>query len=289
MKVLVSGSNGQLGSCLRELSGSFDELEFKFCDSQQLDLTSKKSIEKAFLSDTYQFFVNCGAYTKVDKAEDEKELCYKINAEALGHIAEICSGDCKIIHISTDYVYHHNPGRALEETDGCHPQSVYAKSKLEGEKMLSKLRPEAIILRTSWVYSEYGHNFVKTMMRLGKERDELSIVADQIGSPTYAKDLAACIIHLIENDQQLATKGVFNYSNLGQCSWADFAESIFSYANIQCKVKRIPTSDYPTPAKRPLWSVMSKEKIKTSSHIEIPFWEDSLQTCLDILLKSNSL
>jgi len=285
-KILVSGSTGQVGQELQFISNQHPEYIFEFKNRSQLDLSHSESIKNSLLNSDYDCFINAAAYTAVDKAETEIDLANAVNAEALQSISAFAPNNCKIIHISTDYVYNHNPGRPLEETDQTLAQNIYAKSKLKGESYLRQ-RQNAITIRTSWVYSSFGNNFVKTMLRLGKDRDNLSIVADQIGTPTYARDLATAIIEIIKFDQDNSTSfsGVFNYSNMGQTNWADFARKIFELEGISCQVQNTTTEAYNAPAARPLWSVLSKEKIKKKFSIEIPEWNLSLAKCLSEINK----
>jgi len=288
LKILVSGSTGQLGSELNALKKSYPNFKIELKNRTELDLSSQKSI-KSNLSKNYDFFINAGAYTAVDKAETDLKNAESVNSIALKHIANYTPKKTKIIHISTDYVYHNNPGRLLLETDKTNPRGNYAKTKLAGEKYLLRKRSDAIIIRTSWVYSSYGNNFVKTMQRLGRERDSLNIVADQFGAPTYAKDLATTILDIImnynnSNLQELPKCGVFNYSNLGMTTWSEFAKEIFRLSKINCRVGTMTSKAFNAPAPRPLWSMMSKQKIQETFYIEIPHWKESLKRCLAELI-----
>ena len=235
------------------------------------------------------FCINCAAYTAVDKAETEKEAAFAINETGVRYLAEQCAQyNCHLIHLSTDYVYHSQQASPYLETDACNPQSVYAKSKYAGEKALQQELEHWHIIRTSWVYGTAGHNFVKTMLRLGKERDALRIVFDQVGSPTFAEDLAKALLHLVQSliaqpNLKQATTGVYNFSNEGVCSWYDFALSIFRIANISIRISPIRSSEYPTPAIRPSYSVMDKSKFKKTFAWDIPHWENALQRCLKTL------
>lgn len=285
IRALVSGSTGQLGQELIVMCKAYPQIKCDFKDRAKLDLSSKASIFNNLEGSSYDFYINCAAFTAVDQAESNSKMAYKVNAEALKHIAEAAPPTCKIIHISSDYVYHTDPGRPLVETDKTSPQGVYAKSKLEGEQVLLKYRPDSLVIRTSWVYSSYGNNFVKTMLKLGKERDTLNIVSDQIGTPTYARDLAVTILDMIsnfstENYNQTYKAGIYNYSNLGLTDWASFAVEIFKQTKIKCKVGTTSTKAYGAPAARPLWSMMSKEKIQRDFHLKIPSWKESLASCL---------
>lgn len=282
-RVLVSGADGQLGQSLLALSQKNAGIEFDFKSRSSLDLSSHESI-KQNLNSSYSYFINAGAYTKVDQAERDANSCYKVNATAMEYIARNCPESCRIIHISTDYVYHHNPGRPLIEEDGLYPQSVYACSKKQGEDWLMETRPDSVILRSSWVYSEYGHNFVKTMLRLGSERSEISVIDDQVGCPTYAGDIAQCLIDIVDylerKDAAKTAGGIYNYSAKGQCSWADFAEYIFQIRNFKCKVRRIDSRSYGAAALRPRWSVMSMSKIKDHYSIVTQPWQDRVRYCI---------
>ncbi|MBT8233166.1 MAG: dTDP-4-dehydrorhamnose reductase [Saprospiraceae bacterium] len=288
MKILVSGGEGQLGKSLKAIAHVYPEYEFHFRNKEQLDLSSEQSI-KTNLSESFQVFINAGAFTQVDNAEKEAEKCHAVNAKALEFIAKHLNPNCQVIHISTDYVYHSINNRPLKEDDPTEPQSVYAKSKLAGESILLLKIPEAIVLRTSWVYSPFGKNFVKSMVKLGRSADQLSIVADQIGTPTYGLDLANVIMDLIvlkitsRSKNSKNVKGIFNYSNEGQTNWADFASHIFNKKNIDCKVHKITTEKYNALAPRPKWSVLSKDKIKDLLEINIPHWTKSLDNCLDLI------
>ncbi len=287
--VLVSGSTGQLGQELQAIATQFPRLKFTFQNRSSLDLSSKASI-KTNLEKSYDFFVNAGAYTAVDKAEHDQKTAEKINTTALGHIARYAPAQTKVIHISSDYVYHLKLDRPLKESDTTQPKGVYAKTKLKGEQLLLDKRPDSIVLRTSWVYSSFGNNFVKTMQKLGASRNELTIVADQHGAPTYARDLASAICHMILNQKlhnlsDLSKSGIFNYSNMGLTNWADFAREIFKQSNIKCGVTNTTTKAYNAPAPRPLWSMLSKVKIQESYHLHIPYWKESLSRCLQELKK----
>lgn len=288
--VLVSGATGQVGTCLLELSKSYTQFEFDFMTRKELDLASENSI-KNVLQKPYDYIINAGAYTKVDQAEQEEKFCMAINAEALNHISEYSKAHSCIIHFSTDYVYDINPNRPLLEDDETKPRSVYAKSKLKGEDYLRTLKKEHIIIRTSWVYAAHGHNFVKSMLRLGNEREELGIVSDQIGTPSYAPDIASAVLDIIDKLEsnsidKSSSYGTYNFSNEGQTNWADFARTIFRKSGIQCRVNDISTEDFNAPAPRPLWSVMSKDKVKNTFELQIPHWEDGLDRCLAALDKS---
>jgi len=280
LNILVTGSHGQLGSEIKELS-SENEHKFFFTDSQELDISDKKKVEFFCIKNNIEVIINCAAYTAVDKAEEEIENANRINHLAVKYLAEISKEqNIKLMHISTDYVFDGRNFKPYTETDVTNPQGVYGKTKLDGENAMLKINPEnSMIIRTSWVYSSYGTNFVKTMLRLGKECDELGIIFDQVGTPTYARDLAKTILAILP---QLKNKNVelYHYSNEGVCSWYDFAKAIFELSDIQCDVKSIETKEYPTPAKRPHYSLLNKAKIKNEYNITISYWRDSLKKCL---------
>lgn len=290
IKVLVTGSNGQLGQSLQVLQNQFSDLSFVFLDRSQLDLSQLNSIQTVLSGYEFDVLLNCAAYTAVDQAESEKDLANRINHQALKELAMATKRQgAKIIHVSTDYVFNGRAYRPYQETDKTDPQNIYGFTKLKGEQVLLKQMPEnAIVVRTSWVYSEFGNNFVKTMLRLGKEREHLNVIFDQIGSPTYARDLANAILQIATHPILQKTKvesQIFHYSNEGVCSWFDFAKAIFEFSKYACQVWPIETKDYPTPAARPYYSLMNKAKIKQSYGLEIPYWRDALKTCLKELEK----
>ena len=278
--ILVTGVSGQLGSEIKELSSNYP-YTFYFTCKDDLDITNEKVIEAFIVKHDITAIINCAAYTAVDKAESEIELADKINHQAVFYLASIAKEkNIKLIHISTDYVFDGTNYKPYIETDNTNPRSVYGQTKLDGEKALQIMNPtNSIIIRTSWVYSSYGNNFVKTMLRLGKERNSLGVIYDQVGSPTYAKDLAKTILDILPKINNMQTE-VYNYSNEGVCSWYDFAKEIMKMAKLPCKINSIETLDYPTPAKRPHFSLLNKAKIKNEFGIEIPYWKDSLEHCL---------
>ncbi|MCL4107375.1 UNVERIFIED_CONTAM: hypothetical protein GTU68_067286 [Idotea baltica] len=252
-----------------------------FVDRTELDITDSKAVHDRLADGHFSHLINCAAYTAVDKAESEPELCYKVNAEAAKNLAEACEKhNCILIHISSDYVYHPEDNIPLDEDASCSPKGVYAKSKLEGEEHIRNILREHLIIRTSWVYSSYGNNFLKTMLRLGKEKSELSIVNDQIGSPTYAEDIAKVILEIVRQGKNW---GTYNFSNLGYTSWASFAAEIFRLQNLKVNIKEIPSIDYPTPAPRPLNSRLIKSKIADTFDLHLNHWKTSLKKCLEEL------
>jgi len=279
-KILVTGANGQLGSEIRKIADQYSDLSFCFTDVAELNITKQDEVS-AFLTDLNpEFLINCAAYTAVDKAETDRETAYLLNARAVEILAEESAKlNCKMIHISTDYVFNGNGPRPYTEENQVDPQSVYGSTKLEGEILCLRKNPESIIIRTSWLYSAFGNNFVKTMLRLGNEKSEIGVIADQIGSPTNAADLAKAILMIIssvENAQKPFVPGIYHYSNEGVASWYDFTKAIFDITHITCFVKPIASEDYPSPVKRPAYSVMNKSKIKTIFGLQIPHWRDSL-------------
>ena len=302
--VLITGANGQLGMALHTLvdAGGVNtestnrqndvsphiasRFEFHFTDIDTLDIYDKSQIEAFIKMHNIEVIINCAAYTAVDKAEDDVEKCMQINCAAVRNIGEAASrSGARVIHISTDYVFDGKGMRPYREDDTINPVSVYGSSKLAGEKALLSACHDAVIIRTAWLYSETGSNFVKTMLRLGKERDTLGVIADQKGTPTYAGDLARAIITILE--AEYFTPGIYNYSNEGVCTWYDFAVKIFKSEGIKCSVNKLSTSEYPTPASRPQYSVLDKSKIKAIYNVEVPFWEDSLKKCLVKLKTAN--
>jgi dTDP-4-dehydrorhamnose reductase len=282
MKIVVTGSKGQLGSEIKFLSPQH-EFGFIFIDLEELDLTKLDEIPTYLSTQNPDFIINCAAYTAVDRAEDEFVLADIINAKAPAKIAQYCAeSGCRLIHISTDYVFDGNFKKPIEESDKPNPRSVYGKTKLAGENAILILLSNAYIIRTSWVYSEFGNNFVKTMLRLGNEKADISVVSDQVGTPTWARDLAETIlkiIHQIEVGKD--HPGIYHFSNGGTISWYNFGYEIMNLANLNCKVHPISTSDYPTRAERPQYSVLSKSKIKSQLEINIPHWKESLKSCLN--------
>jgi len=284
MKVLVIGKNGQLGSEIRTIIAEESKENYLFTGTDELDLSNQLSINSFLESHSkFDLIINCGAYTAVDKAEDEKDKCFLINSEALKIIVSYCSKNgTKLIHISTDYVFDGSKNTPYNELDETNPTGVYGESKRMGELEILNSSIDAIIIRTSWVYSKFGNNFVKTMLKLGEEREQISVVIDQIGSPTYAYDLAKACIE-IANKIDLWKKGtnLYHYSNEGVTSWYDFACEIIKIKGLKCKVFPIETSEYSTRAKRPHFSVLNKKKIKDDFNLEIPHWRESLVLMLN--------
>lgn len=291
-RILVIGSNGQLGQALAKLASQYPHLSFVHTTRKVLDLSQTQLITDYFKDKDFNIIINCAAYTAVDNAETESELADQINHRAVKQLAEIAKQkNMTLIHISTDYVFNGENFKPYVETDKTDPQNVYGITKLKGEQAIQQLSPKSIIIRTSWVYSEFGNNFVKTMLRLGQERDSLNIIFDQIGSPTYAGDLAKAILDIIlhkDFDKKSQIPSLYHYSNEGVCSWYDFAKAIFEISKIHCKVNPIETRDYPTPAKRPYYSLMNKSQIKQDYGLDIPYWKDSVRICHDYLNESDN-
>lgn len=281
MNILVTGCHGQLGSEIRQLAEDLDEDEFRFfyTDIQELDITNREAIYRYIEQNSIGVVVNCAAFTAVDKAESEPERCDLINHVAPGYLAEaLASVGGGMIQVSTDYVFDGTACRPYQEEDLTNPQTVYGRTKLEGEESVIRTCPGSMVIRTAWLYSTFGNNFVKTMIRLGRERKELGVVFDQLGSPTYARDLARMILLVVQKD---IVPGVYHFTNEGVCSWYDFTRAIHRLEGISdCQVRPIRSEDYPVPAKRPHFSVLDKSKIKKTYHVEIPWWEDSLKECI---------
>lgn len=285
MKVLVTGANGQLGSEIKELSVNFPNHQYFFEGSEGLNITDAKEVEAYIQSKEIDIVINCAAYTQVDKAESEEIAAEKVNAEGVKNISKALEQrNGKLIHISTDYVFNGKNYLPYKEDDAIDPIGVYGRTKREGEEFFLNSKVEGAIIRTAWVYSSYGNNFVKTMMRLGQDRDELNVIFDQVGSPTYAKDLAEVCLKMLDFDFN-GKQEVYHYSNEGVLSWYDFAKSIMEIGGISCSISPIETKDYPTPARRPNYSLLNKSKIKKDLGIEIPYWKDSLKKCIKELEK----
>lgn len=285
-RILITGSNGQLGSEIKDLSSNYPDFQFIYTDIDELDLTNQKAIDTFFEWEDFNVCINCAAYTAVDKAEDEPETAMLINATTVVYLSKACSKKgIPFIHISTDYVFDGKNHKPYSEFDATDPDSEYGKTKLAGEKAVFGFAETAMIIRTSWLYSSYGNNFVKTMLRLGREREELSVVFDQVGTPTYAGDLAKAILDILSSEKIKPGIAVYHYSNEGVISWYDFAKAIFRESGISCKVNAIESKDFPVKATRPFYSVLNKSKIKNDFQVEIPYWLDSLKLVLKQLEK----
>jgi dTDP-4-dehydrorhamnose reductase len=277
--ILVTGSNGQLGKAINLSSQKLKDFNFFFTDIDDLDITSNDNLSKFIKENHINFIINCAAYTAVDKAESDQEKAYLINVKAVEYLAKQAKlNNASLIHISTDYIFDGNNQSPYTETDKPNPNSYYGFTKHQAEIKINEFANKAAIIRTSWLYSEYGNNFVKTMIKLGTERDKLGVINDQLGSPTYGSDLANVILKLIQKE----IKGieVYNYSNEGSCTWYDFAKAIFEIKGISCKLNPITTEEYPTAAARPKYSLLDKTKIKKELKITVPHWKESLKLCL---------
>ena len=278
-KIIVIGASGQLGNCLQWVAKEKNIENIYFLSSGSANILDKTGLHNIFAEYGPQYCINCAAYTAVDKAEDEIDIARQVNRDGVANLSQVCANyNTTLIHISTDFVFSGQEFLPLTETNATAPVNVYGLTKLEGEQAIPTYLPNYFILRTSWLYSEFGNNFVKTMLRFGKERDELRVIWDQIGTPTYAIDLAACILHIIQSQNQ--EYGIYHYSNEGVASWYDFAQAIFDLSQIKVKVTPVRTAEYVTKATRPAYSVMDKAKIKHNMQVAIPYWRDSLQVCL---------
>lgn len=281
-KILVIGAGGQLGQCLKTVAERRGIDDIVFPTEQEANILNPDLLNSLLEKEKPAFVINCAAYTAVDKAEDEVELAKAVNETGAENLAKACKASSSaLIHISTDFVFEGNEVKLLKEGDVAKPINVYGVTKLDGEKAVEAILPEHVIIRTSWLYSEYANNFVKTMLKLGAEREELNIIADQVGTPTYAIDLANAIFEIIASDHK--AYGIYHYSNEGVTSWFDFAKAIFDISETKVKTNPIPGSKYPTKAIRPAFSVMDKSKIKETFNLEIPYWRDSLVACIDKL------
>lgn len=277
--VLVTGANGQLGKELQQLEGKWPDFRFLFLSREDLPIHHFELVRNFFKASKPSVLINCAAYTAVDKAEQEPILARQVNAEAVGVLAAVCAANqCRFIHISTDYVFDGKAINPYKEEDLTAPQSVYGQTKLEGERQAFLANPAAIVIRTSWVYSSFGKNFVKTIIRLLKDKPEISVVQDQFGSPTFAADLANAILQIASSSKWIS--GVYNYSNSGIISWFEFAKEIGKLVGASTPIKGISTAEYPTPAKRPAWSVLDTSKIVSTYGVTIKDWKDSLRQCL---------
>lgn len=279
--ILVTGANGQLGSELQELLRDNDSFNVLFADRNTLNIADRAAVDKFFLANRINIVINCAAYTAVDKAESEQQLCYTVNERGVQNIAMACDhNEAFLIHISTDFVFSGETNIPLTENNMVNPKNIYGTSKLAGERMIKSYVENHIIIRTSWLYSSFGNNFVKTILQLAKEKESLNIVFDQIGTPTYARDLAQVILQLLQRENLRETRGTFHYSNEGVASWYDFAVAIAEISELKTPIFPIESSQYKTPAQRPKYSVLNKQKIKTTFGIEIPHWRKSLTECI---------
>lgn len=281
--ILVTGSNGQLGSELNIIS-AYESFEFIFTDVEELDISDASAVNSFFNTRKIDFCINCAAYTAVDNAEKNIEAARMVNVDAVQNLAEACTiNKTTLIHISTDFVFRGDSHIPLTEENKPDPISVYGFTKLEGENIALKSNPKTVIIRTSWLYSSFGNNFVKTMIRLGQEKEELGVVVDQIGTPTYAGDLAKAIILIIKDEDLEDNYGLYHFSNEGVASWYDFAKAILELKSIKVAINALTTKEFPTLAKRPNYSLLDKSKIKKTFNLTIPYWRDSLISCLDLI------
>lgn len=281
-KILVIGAGGQLGQCLKTVAARRGLTDIVFPAEQDANILDGMGLRKLLSTEKPAFVINCAAYTAVDKAEEDQAIAKAINETGAANLASAClETGVTLVHVSTDFVFEGNEVKLLKEEDVANPINVYGLTKLDGEKAIEQILPQHFILRTSWLYSEYANNFVKTMLKLGAERDELNIIADQVGTPTYAIDLAHAIFDIIQSGSNAF--GLYHYSNEGVTSWFDFAKAIFEISGTSVKTNPIPGTKYPTPARRPAFSVMDKTKIKETFNINIPYWRDSLVQCIRVL------
>ena len=281
-RILVTGASGQLGQCLHDILAKDPDLDVTYTDSDTLDITDREEVDHFIRENKFDYIINCAAYTAVDKAETDDLRAAAVNTGAVGNLAQAADRNgVRVIHISTDYVFPGNGYRPYEENDEPYPRSIYGRTKLEGEGLLTSFCQNALIIRTAWLYSQYGSNFVKTMLRLANENKEINVVADQIGTPTYAGDLAQAIYDIIRSPKWVP--GIYHFTNEGVASWYDLTKAIFEIQKRNVKVNPITTSQYPTPAKRPQYSVLSKNKIKNTYKLDIPYWRESLERCLSLL------
>ena len=286
MKILITGSNGQLGSEFRSLENKYRDCQFTFTDIEELDLTDFNAVHLFFEENSFDYCVNCAGYTAVDKAEEEPDKAFLLNANAIENLAKECTeNNVRLLHISTDYVFNGNATRPYKEDDPVSPESVYGLSKLKGEEAVLKYSSDAIIIRTAWLCSRFGKNFVKTILRLGSEKNELNVVDDQLGSPTFTQDLANTILEITSSLENRNTNEIYHYSSEGNISWFIFAKAIIEIAGLNCEIKPVNTSEYPTKAKRPVYSVLDKGKIKNTFGFKIPDWKSSLSILIQDLKK----
>ena len=284
--ILIPGSAGQVGRALLNLAQAFPDFQFLPVTREELNIGDAGSVDRFFTGRRIDYCINCAAYTAVDKAESEPEQARLVNVTGAANLARACSrSGAPLLHLSSDYVYHNSLNRPLREDDPTEPAGVYAQTKLEGERLALELHEQTLVVRSSWIYGISGHNFVRTMLRLGRERSHLRVVYDQIGAPTYAHDLARALLTITEKIHQGQITagrwpGVYNYANEGVTSWFDFSVAIFELCHLKCQVEAIESKDFPTPAKRPSFSVLNKEKIKSTFNLEIPHWRASLINCL---------
>ncbi len=286
--ILVTGSNGQLGNELRVLSAAYPQHRYFFTDIEELDICNEKAVNEFVSKNNFTHIINCAAYTAVDKAEQEQLQAHKLNVDAVDYLCRAAkAAKAFFVHVSTDYVFDGKKNTPYTETDAVCPVSAYGITKLQGEEVVLKHGMPSLIIRTSWLYSSFGNNFVKTILRLSKEKPFLRVVADQHGTPTYARDLAKAILEIISSHPLPGKPGIYHFSNAGAITWFDFAKAITELSGIVIDIQPVETKDYPTAAVRPQYSVFSKEKIVRDFNLQIPDWKESLKACLDILNKNN--
>ena len=284
--ILITGANGQLGQSFQYLAIQYPKWKFIFVDIDELDITKRRAVFTFFEKNKVNWCINCAAYAAVDKAENDKALARRVNVVGARNLAEACAQhDVPLLHFSTDYVYHTRHNLPYRESDTPSPKGVYARTKLAGDRAVLKANPITMVIRTSWLFAPFGHNFVRTMLRFGAEQNSLNVVYDQLGSPTYAPDLASMALHIIQKvESKLVDRktlaGIWHYSNEGVCSWYDFAKAVMDIKGLPCKINPIETKDYPLPAPRPPFSVLNKAKIKQTFGLTIPHWRESLERCL---------
>ncbi|MBE9492178.1 MAG: dTDP-4-dehydrorhamnose reductase [Bacteroidetes bacterium] len=280
-KILVTGANGQLGNEIKLISRKHSDIHFYFTDVDELDITQITHVENFLKENPVDIIINCAAYNAVDKAEEDEESAFMINSIAVKHLSQLAfQKKIFLIHVSTDYVFDGIKNMPYTESDIVNPLSIYARSKQEGESQIQSTLKRGIIIRTSWLYSEYGNNFVKTIIKFAKDRDALNVVCDQVGTPTYAKDLAEVIFKLISRTNKIREVEIYHYSNEGVASWYDFAKAIVEISGINCQINPVETKNFPLPAHRPFFSILNKSKIKKFLDIDIPYWRESLKDCL---------
>lgn len=289
MKLLITGANGQLGLSVKKVAEQFSDFSFIYTDQAELDITNYEAIHSLIRDEKVEGIINCAGYTAVDKAEEQVDLAFLINKNGSLNLAKACKETgCILLHISTEYVFSGEGFRPYLPNEVTNPASVYAKSKAAGEAAILNINPDGWIVRTSWLYSEFGQNFVKTMLRLGKEREQLNVIADQIGSPCYAPDLASAILKMmqkgLDNPGGINGMSIYHYANTGCASWFDFTKAIMEIGKLTCAITPIPTEMYPLPAPRPFYSVLNTESTVRDFGVSIPYWRDSLKKCIEILL-----
>ncbi|MFT3737384.1 MAG: dTDP-4-dehydrorhamnose reductase [Breznakibacter sp.] len=285
MTTLITGSNGQLGSEIRALIPQYPAMRFIFTDVAELDITDTNAVLAFCTSHKVEAIINCAAYTAVDKAETDEALARRINVDGPANLAKVAAKvGAKMVHISTDYVFNGRANAPLKETDAIDPVGVYGQTKADGEKAVLSSGADAVVVRTSWLYSEYGTNFVKTIMKYGRERGHLKVVFDQVGTPTYACDLAKACLDVLSTEGEISARGdIYHYSNEGAISWFDFAHAIVELSGIACSIEPVGSKQFPTPARRPNYSVMDKARIKADFGLKVPYWRDSLKVCIEKL------